>query len=153
MTIIKEFTREDIDKIIEFEKELRKQEPNTYYRDPDEQYTKHLHQSFEDERFNTAISFIAIKDEKVIGRIDASVISSRMDASCFSAYLDWVCVLKSERHSRVAQRLLEELRKELKKRDIRLLIGLMANNEEAKCFYHGIKEASIHDTGIWIDIK
>lgn len=150
---IKEFQREDIDRVIEFEKELRLQEPDTYYWDPDGSYKKQLEQSFSDQRFNTAISFIAVKENKVIGRIDASLISSRSDAACYSAYMDWICVLKSERHNKVAQSLLNALRDECKNQGVGVLIALMANNAEAQSFYKGVENASIHDTGIWIDIK
>ena len=79
---IKEFEKDDIDRVITFERELRKQKPDTYYWEPDAAYRKLLEQSFDDERFRTALSFIAVKEEKVIGRIDASLISSRSDASC-----------------------------------------------------------------------
>ena len=150
---IKQFDKEDVQKVIDFEKELRVQEPDTYYWDPDEAYKNQLENSFEDERFNTAISFLAVNVNKVIGRIDASVISSRSDASCYSAYLDWICVLKSERHNKVARSLLNALRTECKNRGIGVLIALMANNDEAQSFYKSVTDASIHDTGIWIDIK
>ena len=153
MVEIKAFEKDDINRVITFEHDLREQEPDTYYWDPDEAYRKHLEQSFEDERFNTAISFIAVKEEKVIGRVDASLISSRSDASCFSAYMDWICVLKSERHNKVAQALLNALRAECKKRGVGVLIALMANNEEAQAFYKGVEDASIHDTGIWINVR
>lgn len=152
MITVKLFEKEDIQNVIEFEQELRKQEPDTYYWEPDENYVKQLEESFSDERFNTAVSLVAYKDERVVGRIDASLISSRSDASCFSAYLDWICVLKNERHNKVAQLLLDGLRKELKKQDVGLLIALMANNEEAQRFYNNVENASIHDTGIWMDI-
>lgn len=152
MIIVKMFEIEDIQKVIEFEYELRKQEPDTYYWEPDDNYVKQLGESFSDERFNTAVSLVAYKDDRVVGRIDASLISSRSDASCFSAYLDWICVLKNERHNKVAQALLDGLRKELKKQDVGLLIALMANNEEAQRFYNNVENASIHDTGIWMDI-
>ena len=72
---IKEFEKDDIDKVIAFENELRKQEPDTYYWEPNETYRKQLEQSFEDQRFKTSMSFIAVKENKVIGRIDASLIS------------------------------------------------------------------------------
>ena len=150
---IRRLERENVQKVIEFERELRKQEPDTYYWEPDDTYAKQLEASFDDPRFNTAISFIAVKDDTVIGRIDGSVISSRSDASCCSAYLDWICVLKSERHNKVAQALLKALREECKKQGISVLIALMANNEEAQSFYKGVGDASMHDTGIWIDIK
>ena len=93
-----------------------------------------------------------MQDDKVIGRIDASLISSRSDASCFSAYMDWVCVLKSERHHKVAHALLNALRKRCKELGVGVLIALMANNNEAQSFYKSVENASMHDTGIWIDI-
>ena len=77
---IKEFEKDDIGRVIAFERELREQEPDTYYWEPDMAYRKQLEQSFDDERFRTALSFIAVKEEKVIGRIDASLISSRSTA-------------------------------------------------------------------------
>jgi GNAT superfamily N-acetyltransferase len=150
---IKEFEKDDIDKVIAFENELRKQEPDTYYWEPNETYRKQLEQSFEDQRFKTSMSFIAVKENKVIGRIDASLISSRSDASCFSAYLDWICVLKSERHHRVAQALLNALIEKCKVEGVGVLIALMANNDEAQRFYKNVENSSMHDTGIWIDIQ
>ena len=153
MFTIKRLEKDDIPKVIDFEWELRRQEPDTYYWEPDETYAKQLERSFDDPRFNTAISFIALRDGKVIGRIDASLISSRSDASCFSAYLDWICVLKNERHRQAAQALLKALRAECKEQGVGLLIALMANNDEAQRFYKGVDGASIHDTGIWIDIN
>ena len=150
---IKAFEKDDIDSVIAFEQELRKQEPDTYYWEPDATYRKLLEQSFEDDRFRNAISFIAVQDDKVIGRIDASLISSRSDASCFSAYMDWICVLKSERHHKIAQALLNALRKECRRQGVGVLIALMANNDEAQRFYKSVEDASIHDTGIWIDIR
>ena len=152
MVEIKKLEKDDIGRVIDFEEELRRQEPDTYYWEPDESYRLKLEQSFTDERFNTAISFIAVKEGRVIGRIDASLISSRSDASCFSAYLDWICVLKSERHNKVAQALLNALREECRRQGAGVLIALMANNGEAQKFYRSVENASIHDTGIWIDI-
>ncbi len=153
MLEIKRFEKKDIRKVIAFETELRKQEPDTYFWEPDEAYRQQLEKSFDDPRFNTALSFIALRDDHVIGRIDASLISSRSDASCFSAYMDWICVLKSERHNKIAQALLKALRKECKRQGVGVLIALMANNDEAQSFYKSVEDASIHDTGIWIDIK
>ena len=152
MFTVKVFEKDDIDGVMAFEQELRRQEPDTYYWDPDEAYKKQLEQSFADPRFNTAISFLAVKVGAVIGRIDASLISSRSDAACFSAYMDWICVLKSERHKHVAQALLDALRAECKRQGVAVLIALMASNDEAQRFYKSVEAASMHDTGIWIDI-
>jgi hypothetical protein len=48
---------------------------------------------------------------------------------------------------------LNALRKECKRQGVGVLIALMANNDEAQRFYKSVEDASIHDTGIWIDIK
>ena len=93
MLKIKEFEKDDIDRVITFERELRKQKPDTYYWEPDAAYRKLLEQSFDDERFRTALSFIAVKEEKVIGRIDASLISSRSDAFCPAPVGSWRFVM------------------------------------------------------------
>ena len=152
MITIREFGKEDTEGVIAFEKELRRQEPDTYFWEPDEAYARQLEASFDDERFRTAVSFLAVKGGAVIGRIDACLIASRSDAACFSAYLDWICVLKSERHQGIAQALLKKLREELKKRGVGMLIALMAENAEAKSFYGSVQNASVHDTAIWIEI-
>ena len=150
--VIKAFSAGDIDRVIAFERRLREEEPDTYFWEPDGEYRRALERSFLDERFRNAVSFLALKDDRVIGRIDASLIASRCDAVCGSAYLDWICVLKSERHARVAQRLLETLRGELRSRNVSFLIALMAGNADAQSFYRSVAEAEIHDEGIWIRI-
>ena len=152
MLTVKSFEREDLEKVIEFERELRAQEPDTYYWEPDAAYQALLERSFDDPRFHTAISLLALREGRVVGRIDASLIASRSDAACFSAYLDWICVLKSERHRQVAQILLRALRAECKRQGAGLLIALMAQNEEAQRFYQHVENASIHDTGIWMEL-
>ena len=153
MIEIKKLEKEDVGALLAFESELRRQEPDTYYWEPDETYRKQLEQSFDDERFCNALSFIARRDGRVIGRIDASILASRSDASCCSAYLDWICVLKRERHQKVAQALLAALRAECRKQGVAVLIALTAQNEEAQRFYRSVENASMHDTGIWINIR
>ena len=46
-----------------------------------------------------------------------------------------------------------ELRKQLKERGIDTMIALTASNEEAQRFYKSVPDSSMHDIGIWIDIK
>jgi GNAT superfamily N-acetyltransferase len=150
MIEIRKMEKADVRKVIGFERELRRQEPDTYYWEPDAAYEKKLEESFYDPRFNTAVSFIAVREDEVIGRIDASLISSRSDAACCSAYLDWICVLKNERHQQVGQALLKAVRDECGRQGAGMLIALMAENDEAQRFYRSIPGASVHDTGIWI---
>ena len=144
------FTPEYIDKVIEYEKKLRLEEPDTYYWEPDDTYRNNLAASFSDPRFINALSFLAVENDEVIGRIDANIISSRADADCGSAYLDWISVLKSSRHKKVAQKMLAVLQEALKEKGIHLLIALMAGNDEAQRFYRNIENADIHDEGVWM---
>ena len=144
------FTVEYVDKIIEYEKQLRIEEPDTYFWEPDETYRKNLIFSFSDPRFINSRSFLAVENGKVIGRIDALIISSRADADCSTAYLDWISVLKSKRHGKIAQKMLMALQDVLKEKGIHLLIALMAGNDEAQRFYRNIENAAIHDEGVWM---
>ena len=148
------FQKRHIPQVVEFEKELRRQEPDTYFWDPDEAYRESLERSFSDGRFQNAVSFLAvdIDKDKVIGRIDAVIIAARSDPSCGSAYLDWICVLKSERHRRVGQALLEALKEKLAEKHVSLLIALAAQNEEAQRFYRATEGASMHDEGVWSEL-
>ena len=150
--VIVPFEEKNIAQVVEFEKELRRQEPDTYFWEPDDGYVKALTGSFSDGRFGGAVSFIALRDGAVIGRIDAVIIAGRSDPSCSSAYLDWICVLKNERHNGVARALLDALRAELRARGVSLLVALMAQNDEAQRFYRSVEGAAIHDEWIWIDL-
>lgn len=149
---IEEFTQDRIAHVMEFERELRRQEPDTFFAPADEGYRELLTASFHDRRFVNAISLLAYREARVVGRIDATLIASRSDACCRSAYLDWICVLKNERHSQIAQRLLAELRRRLKAQGVATLIAITAHNEEALRFYRAVENASIHDEAIWMDL-
>lgn len=151
MITIKQFEKEDIEDVIQFELDLRKEE-DFWGWEINEQYRKDVLNSFEHPNYKNAISFLAYVDGKVVGRIDASLIPTHFDGS-MKAYLDWICVLKSYRHHQVAQKLMEQLRSECKQRGITTLIGLIASNEEAQRFYRNLADSEIRDEGIWIDIK
>lgn len=152
MINIQIFTKDKINDVIDFEKELRVQEPDTFFWNIDDDYKTSLINSFDDCSFNDSISLLAYAGNTVVGRIDSSMIKSHFDGST-NAYLDWICVIKSYRHKGVAQMLLEELRKQLKERGIEKLIALTAANEEAQHFYRSVPNSEMRDTGIWIDIK
>ena len=152
MISIETFTEDKIDDVMEFEAELRRQEPGIYFMDAGEGYRELLKESFHDSRYCNAISLLAYKNGNVIGRIDATLIGSRSDACCCSAYLDWICVLKQERHQSAAQLLLKELRNILKHKKVETLIAVVAGNEEARRFYASVENASIHDEAIWMDL-
>lgn len=143
------YTQERIADVLDFERRLRAEEPFFCW-DIGEEYQSAVKRSFSDSRFDSCVSLLAEREDGlVIGRIDATLIPSRFDGSV-KAYLDWICVIKSERHKGAAQLLMQALRDELKRRNIDTLIGLIASNEEAQRFYRSMKGAEIRDEGIWI---
>ena len=148
---IEVYTRERIPDVLGFEKQLRVEE-DFWGWEIDDAYLKSVTESFQDPRFNNAISLLAYMDGQVVGRIDVVRIPSYFDGSV-KAYLDWICVLKSARHKGVAQTLMNEMRGRLKAEGIDTLIALTASNDEAQSFYKAVPDSSMHDTGIWIDIK
>ncbi len=147
---IQTYTKDKIPDVLDFEKRLRGEE-DFWGWEIDDAYVSAVERSFEDRSFDDCVSLLAYVDGFVVGRIDACLIASRFDGSK-KAYLDWICVIKSQRHRGIAQRLLASLRKLLKDRQIDTLIALTAANEEAQRFYKSIPNSVMRDVGIWIDI-
>ena len=148
---IQRYTKDKIPDVVDFEHRLREEE-NFWGWEIDDDYLQSVEKSFEDNAFDDSISLLAYDGEKVVGRIDSTMIASHFDGSK-KAYLDWICVVKSYRHRGVAQRLLEALRDILKEQKISTLIALTAANEEAQRFYKSVPNSEMRDVGIWIDIK
>lgn len=148
--IVETYTKDRIDDVIQFELDLRKEE-NFWGWEINEDYIQSVKNSFENEAFNRSISLLAYVDNKVVGRIDSSMIASHFDGS-IKAYLDWICVIKSYRHYGVAQNLMKELRERLKSEGVDTLVALIASNDEAQRFYRSLENAEIRDEGIWIDL-
>lgn len=145
------YTKDRIPDVLEYERQLRTEE-DFWGWEIDSAYVRAVERSFDDPRFINALSFLAYEDGRVAGRIDCVRIPSYFDGSV-KAYLDWICVLKSARHRGCAQALLDTLLRQLKEEGIDTLIALTAANEEAQRFYRSIPDSSMHDTGIWIDIR
>ena len=135
---------------MDFESRLREEE-NFWGWEINDAYIHAVEKSFDDGDFANSISLLAYDHDKVVGRIDATMIASHFDGSK-KAYLDWICVIKSYRHLGVAQLLLETLREILKNNHIDTLIALTASNEEAQRFYKNIPNSEMRDIGIWIDV-
>lgn len=148
---IQKYTKEHINDCLEFERALRQEEDFWGWK-IDEAYVASVKSSFEDPRFHNSISLLAYDENRVVGRIDSTLICSHFDGST-KAYLDWICVLKSQRHKGTAQALMTELRRILKEEyGADTLIGLIASNPEAQRFYRSLPGALIRDEGIWIDL-
>ena len=105
-------TRERIKDVLDFERRLREEE-DFWGWDIDDTYIASVRQSFQDPRFANALTLLAYRDGQVVGRIDATLICTHFDGSV-KAYLDWICVLKSQRHMGTAQALMAGLRRRLK---------------------------------------
>ena len=148
--IVKPYTEDRIDDVLRFEHDIRIEEEWGW--EINEEYLESVRACFRDDSFRDSISLLAYMDGKVVGRIDSTMIKSRFDGST-KAYLDWICVLKSARHKGVAQVLMNEMRSRLKAEGIDTLIALTASNDEAQRFYKSVPDSSMHDIGIWIDIK
>jgi len=144
------FTKADMPDVLAFERRLR-QEEDFWGWEIDSEYISKVKASFENEAFRDSLSLLAYLDGQVVGRIDSALIRSRFDGSV-KGYLDWICVIKSYRHRGIAQALLSELRRALKKKGVDTLIALTASNEDAQRFYRSVSNSSMHDTGIWIDV-
>ncbi len=148
---IEAYTQDRVGDVLEFERELRCQE-NFWGWEIDEAYIQAVNNSFQDEKFRNSLSLLAYENSRVIGRIDSSLITSHFDGST-KAYLDWICVLKNQRHNGVAQALMHELRTRLREEyHVDTLIGLIAGNPEAQRFYRNLENSLIRDEGIWIDL-
>ena len=110
--VIERYTKDKIPDVLDFERRLREEE-NFWGWEINDAYIQAVEKSFEDSAFAASISLLAYDHQKVVGRIDSTMIASHFDGSK-KAYLDWICVIKSYRHLGVAQRLLEALRQMLK---------------------------------------
>ena len=148
---IKEYIKDRMGDVLAFEKSLREEE-DVWGWEIDEAYVQSVEKSFDDPAFQTSISLLAYVDDKVIGRIDSTMIASHFDGSK-KAYLDWICVLKSHRHQQVAQNLLMALIQRWKCKGVDTLIALTASNDEAQRFYKSVAHSEMRDIGIWIDIN
>lgn len=148
---MKEYTFDRIPDVLQFEHDLRKEEDFWGWA-IDESYEKAVRDSFSDPRFQNSVSYLCYMDDRVVGRIEASLVCTHFCGQV-NAYLDWICVLKSYRHKGVAQALMAHLRKELREKHGAITMsGLIAANEDAQRFYRNLDNALIRDEGIWIDL-
>ena len=151
MLRIEQLSEAHLPALFAYERRLSVEEPGFYCWTEEAGYQDKVRASFRDERYENALSFVAMTEiGEIVGRVDAALIPSHFDGS-IKAYLDWICVLKSYRHQGVAQALMAALCKELRLRGIDTLVGLIAANDEAQRFYRSMQNALIRDEGIWID--
>lgn len=83
--MIQIYTEDKIEDVLEFERNLRKED--FWGWEIDEDYIRSVRSSFEDPAFANSISLLACQENRVVGRIDCALIPSHFDGSV-KAYLD-----------------------------------------------------------------
>lgn len=140
--------QDNIDKLVDFELEARRTEPQVFLGDFNggEYKTKILKSLIEKEFINTKVLF-AYKDDKVIGRIDLMILGSLMDGGK-RGYIDWIYVLKEYRHGKVAQELFKKAEEYLKEIDVNDYFLIVARNQESQSFYHDFDNCNIETSEV-----
>ncbi len=77
---ITRYTKDRIQDVIEFERNLRKEE-DTWGWEIDEKYIETVTRSFDDPAFAKSLSLLAYVGNQVVGRIDSTMICSHFDGS------------------------------------------------------------------------
>lgn len=89
-------------------------------------------------------SIMAFDGENVVGRIEYHFYGCLQDGYRM-AYVDWVYVLPSYRHSGIAQQLFKEFEKDCAANRINQYYLIRATNPGADKFYHSFENAELDD--------
>jgi len=100
-----------------------------------------LEKRINEDNGRSCVSLLAIRENKVIGRIEYHFYS------CFQggqnmAYVSWVYVLGADRHMGVAQQLFRAFEEDCRNNDIHQYYLIQAANENARRFYGSFQNAS-----------
>ena len=74
---VRVYTKELIQDVLDFEARLRKEE-DFWGWEIDEKYIDSVKKSFDDPAFDHSLSLLAYVDDKIVGRIDSSIIASHL---------------------------------------------------------------------------
>ena len=141
---------ENLDKLVEFEKNARLSEPDIFIGAFDsENFKNETLTSLKNLHFASAKCLMcADTDGNIIGRLDFTILSSFAFGGDLRSYVDWVYVLKNHRHKGVARFMFSHLEEYLKSLGINEYFLITAENQEAQSFYNGIKDAHIQNQAI-----
>ena len=89
-------------------------------------------------------SILALDGDDVVGRIEYHFYGCLQDGYRM-AYVDWVYVLPSYRHSGIAQQLFKEFEKDCAANRINQYYLIRATNPGADKFYHSFENAELDD--------
>ena len=140
-----ELSKENLDMLVEFEKNARVTEPDIFLEGFNEEVFKdETLNAIDNPIFSSARCLMCVDDDKgVVGRIDFSILSSFAFGGDLRVYVDWIYVLKECRHKGVAQFLFKEMEGYLAKLGINEYFLLTAENDEAQRFYKSLTDARI----------
>ena len=142
---IEMLTIENIDKLIDFERESRETEPDTFIDEFNADDLKRgTLKALKNPVYSSARCMMCLNDEnRVIGCIDFSVVSSYSFGGNLQVYVDWVYVLKEFRHMGVGQFLFAQMEEYIKKLGVGEYFLFTAENDEAQKFYRNVEGAEI----------
>ena len=100
-------------------------------------------------RFHAAVPGTVLSTLLANGAIPDPFDGMNETAACAETEHTW----HFERSFTVTAEQLREPRADLAAEGIDTLIALTASNDEAQRFYKSVPDSSMHDIGIWIDIK
>lgn len=132
---LKYLTSNDIDKLIEFERQARLTEPEIWLDDYDEDnYRYKLKKANLDKMENNKI-IIAMEKDNTVGRCDISIIISTVDFEK-TGYIDWIYTLKNNRGMGIGKKLFSKAEEYFKENGVTGYYLFTAENEQAKEFYY-----------------
>lgn len=140
-------TLENLDLLVQFEKDARLTEPDIFIDDFDENiFRTETEKNLANPLFSSARCLICVDDNRrAIGRIDFAITSTFSFGGVSQAYVDWVYVLKECRHKGAAQFLFSQTEDYLKGIGVNEFMLLMAENPEAQSFYRSFAGAEIQN--------
>jgi len=139
-----------LDILVKFEQEARISEPDIFLEDFDaDKLKEETLAALNNPIFNSSRCMLCNnKENRTIGRIDFSIVSSLAFGGNLQVYVDWIYVLKEFRHQGTAQFLLSQMEEYIKSIGINDYFLLTAENNEAQRFYHSFKGAEVKNCEI-----
>jgi len=119
--------------LIDFEKLIRKTEPEIWFKQFDEDYYREKLDKMDlDKKSN--IIFCMLDNQKVIARCDLIILESAMDFEK-TGYIDWIYVEKTNRGNGFGKELINKVLEYLKDVGASYCYLFTAQNKEAQKFY------------------
>jgi len=138
-------TPHNVEALVLFEKEARLTEPDVFTNDLNANLFYHTTcAALLDTRYKSAKCLLCVTDcERVIGRIDFSLLPSFAFGGEIRAYVDWIYVLKNERNKGVGRFLFQKMGEQLNLLGVTEYFLHTASNEDAHHFYNKMQNAKI----------